>query len=109
VTLGVGAPGRNCWRRVSLIQPDHHHPSAAACELRRAFSRGPTPEAAALLLRELDGGLAWDTATRAVAEGIAKRFGPDNQTIARGIGSSRKARVWPGILLGLMLYVMAQP
>jgi hypothetical protein len=49
-----------------------------ASRIREAFSQPVCFETAALFLNALEAGLGWELATRAVAEGTARRFGsPD--------------------------------
>lgn len=44
-------------------------------ELRETFASGHSALGEQLLASALDAGVPWDQATRAVAEGIAERFG----------------------------------
>jgi hypothetical protein len=93
---------------VSLIQVDQKQ-SVAASELRRAFSHCLTPEAANLLLSELDAGLEWETAAQAVAEGIAERFRSVNPQVRSLSTPARTGALWRGLLLALAAYMLTQP
>lgn len=44
-------------------------------QLRAAFASGRAAEGEQLLIAALDAGVPWDVASRAVAEGMAKRYG----------------------------------
>jgi hypothetical protein len=66
---------------------DTWHTQSIASRIREAFSQPVSFETAALFLNALEAGLGWELATRAVAEGTARRFGsPDIQ-----LGSARDA------------------
>jgi hypothetical protein len=53
------------------------------------------------LLRELDAGLAWESATQAVAEGTAKRFGSANRPVKSvSLSTSRGASLGRPALRG---------
>ena len=59
---------------MQLIPIDHTPHVVAANELRHTLSCFGTPEAPELLIRALDARMGWETATHAVAQGIAERF-----------------------------------
>ena len=50
--------------------------------LREAFASGDAVRGEALLAASLDTDLAWDQLTRAVAEGVARRYGPPSRSVA---------------------------
>ena len=103
----VGEGGR--WhRRVALIDTPQDQ-QQAALELRCAFSAGPTSIAADVLVRQLEAGLGWQMATRAVAEGIADRFGPSLACVAPQSRVPFRQSKWSAIALGLLLYLLAAP
>jgi hypothetical protein len=77
--------------------------------LRRAFSLGPTTTAADLLIRELDAGLDWETATRAVAEGTAEHFGSPVPGVRPTQESATRTNRWAAALFGLALYLVLMP
>jgi len=101
------AISRKRQRRVPLIRSETE--DQAAARLRLAFSGGPTPAAAALFLRERDAGLDWESATAAVAEGTAKRFGVNIPPVRPSSSRVDSAPYWPGLGLGVLLYLLARP
>ncbi len=101
--------GRNRWRSGPLIQTDRIPQVVAADDLRSAFSRTDSPHAAELLLRALDAGMGWETATHAVAQGIAERFPPVSPLARPSSMLATLKRMWSGLAFGFILYLLTQP
>lgn len=65
-------------------------------DLREAFASGDAVRGEALLAASLDADLAWDHLTRAVAEGVARRYGALSSrppTLNPAVGVGLRARL----------------
>ncbi len=91
----------------SVETVDRTSSSASVEELRSVFRQGLTPAAAARLLRAREEGVDWETATRAVAEGVATCFQATPQTVAPV--SPRRGTAWLALPVGLLAYVLVRP
>jgi Glycosyl hydrolases family 2, TIM barrel domain len=77
-----------------------------SAQLRAAFAEGLTVEGAEALLRARDTGLDWETATRAVAEGLAAHYG--SYSNSPPIRPSRPP-AWLLALVTIAAYVLLRP